>query len=654
MRRSALRLSLVLLAASCGTKPPMMTSGNGIGPFRGLRATPRQLAFTCVVPGCDTTLLVKVQSTVNRRVAIKRVVLSKDSPEYVLTPSITLPAVLGAAADFSIDVKYVPQSAPSADDLRVLVTYTDASPDADDPDRIEPNELEIPLIRRLVGEPALDATPKKLSFGLVRQGEMKELPVVARNVGFGNIALAVDRVDAGHPWVSVRLPATSALVPDAGISVPVRFAPTSRGYYKGDVVLGSSTPAVGEVEFEVEGTSVIDGTVAVEPEERPIDFGEVPRRQRRSVTVQIANIGGNPLTVSGVDLRNDALMNLRVRLAGPVPLTLQPLTRTPVTIELDGTMPGLVDAQLAISSSDPMRSSVEIPIRGTVTEPKLEVSPTTLAWGPQPLGWQVSKPLELRNAGFGTLTIRRVSFVGGSSNLFSFKTVPALPATLATGARASVEVEFRADAMASFNGSVSIESDDPTRQIIEVPLSANGVSCSAGCAVANAMPSCMNGQCAIASCNMGYYNTDGMASNGCECQETGTDPSGFCSMGEYKGVLRDTSGGTAQHTGMVPLADDVDWIRFHAEDATNVFGDDFDVRITLNSADPNIDMCVYRHRTTGHDSACYMEGESCGSRSYRRDGSLGSEDGADFDIKIFRRANAAPTCTTYTVNMSNG
>jgi hypothetical protein len=58
---------------------------NGIGPFRGLRALPRQLAFTCVTPGCDTTLLVKVQSTVNRRVAVKRVILSKPSTEYTLT-----------------------------------------------------------------------------------------------------------------------------------------------------------------------------------------------------------------------------------------------------------------------------------------------------------------------------------------------------------------------------------------------------------------------------------------------------------------------------------------------------------------------------------------------------------------------------------------
>jgi hypothetical protein len=654
-------LALLLVASlglACGNRPPMTVTNNpnGIGPFRGLRAIPRQLAFTCVVPGCDTTLVVKVQSTVNRRVAIKRVTLSKENnTEYTLTPSVMMPAIIGAASEFSIDVKYAPMSAPAADDLRIIVDYTDASPDAEDPDRIEPAKLEIPLVRRLVGEPALDVQPRVLNFGLVRQGEMKTLPVVARNVGFGNIALAVDQVDAGHPWVTVALPTTAALVPDAGVPVPVTFKPTTRGYYKGDVLIGSTTPAVGQVEFEVEGTSFIDGVIALEPEERAIDFGDVARRQRRSITVQAANLGGNPLFISSVTVR-DMSNNVRASLPNAaMNATLEPLKRLPITLDLDASRPGIIDAMLVIASTDAARPSLEIPIRGTVTEPRLEVTPTMIAWGNTPLGWQVPKQLELKNVGFGPLVISRITFVGGTSNLFTLKNVPALPMTLATGGRGSIEVEFRADAMTSFSGSLSIETNDPVQQIVEVPLSAAGVSCMAGCTVANAMPSCMNGQCGIASCNAGYFNTDGMVSNGCECQETGADPSSFCSMGVYKGVLRDTSGGTSQHQGMLPENGDVDWIRFYAEDASNIgFSDDFDVRINLTTTDPSIEMCVYRKGGTSHDSSCYMQGETCGIRSYRRDGSLGSEDGADFDIKIYRRANAAPTCTTYTVSMSNG
>ncbi len=654
--RSPLLFAACLLALGCPNRPPdgSVMMSNGIGPFRGLRALPRQLAFTCVTPGCDTTLLVKVQSTVNRRVAVKRVILSKPSTEYTLTPSQMAPFILGAAADFGVDVRYTPQAAPSADDLKVLVTYTDASPDDQDPDRLEPGELEIPIVRRLVGEPALAVTPEKLSFGLVPTGTTKVLPVTVRNAGFGNIALALDQADAGHPWVSVALPSMVALVPDAGVAVPVRFSPATRGYYRGDVVIGSSTPAVGEVSFEVEGTSFIDAVIALEPEERAIDFGEVPRRQRRSVTVQLANLGGQSLFISSVSVR-DMSNNVRASLPNAMQnATLMPLARVPITIDLDASQAGLVDAMLVVASTDVARPSLEIPIRGTVTEPRLEVNPTMLAWGSVPLGWQVARPVELRNIGVGNLTVRRLTFVGGTSNLYSLKNVPALPATIATGGRTVVEVEFRADTMAAFGGELSIETDDPVNTIITVPLSATGASCNQGCMVPNATPSCMNGACGIASCNMGYHNTDGMLSNGCECQELGMDPAAFCSMGVYKGVLRDTSSGSAQHTGMVPTADDVDWIGFYAEDANNVFGDDFDVRINLTASDPNIVMCVYRQRTSARQGLCSMGESTCDIRSYRRDGNLGTDDGADFDIKVYRRANSAPTCTTYSLSMQNG
>ena len=85
--RTALSLSTLALFVACGTNPNPATpdGGNGVAAFRGLLATPRQLAYTCVIPGCDTTLSVKVQSNVNRRVAIKRIVLSNQNTEYTIT-----------------------------------------------------------------------------------------------------------------------------------------------------------------------------------------------------------------------------------------------------------------------------------------------------------------------------------------------------------------------------------------------------------------------------------------------------------------------------------------------------------------------------------------------------------------------------------------
>jgi hypothetical protein len=652
--RTVLSLSTLALFVACGTNPNPATpdGGNGVAAFRGLLATPRQLAYTCVIPGCDTTLSVKVQSNVNRRVAIKRIVLSNQNTEYTITTPERPPFILGAASDFSIDVRFAPVSAPRSETLELLVTYTDASAE-EGPDRIEAGELKIPLVKRLVGEPVLAATPMVINFGVVRPTQRKELPVTVSNKGFGNIALEVDRADSGVSTVTVGLPQNVALVPDASVPVPFVFAPTVEEYLKTEVELGSSTPNVDPVFVTVEGTSHAWPRVTLEPEETALDFGEIPKGQRQTVTVKLANIGGQDLNVTSLSAM-DPSGRVTVRLPNNMmTATLTPLARLSFTVEINGLMPGPIDVPLRIVSNDPGRPMLDIPIRATITEPKVSAAPTMLDWGTVPMGWVVSKEIELRNTGYGKLTIRRITFVGGTSNLFAFKNLPSLPLQLDRNARAAFEVEFRSQAGAMFGGAVSIETDDPMDPFSEVTLSAEGGTCAAGCPIANGTPSCANGSCGIGMCNTGFYDSDKQASNGCECREIGTDPGGFCSTGLNKGTLRD-NGSSANHTGLIATDTDEDYVIFYAQDDTQIFSDDYDVRVTLSSADPNITMCVSRYDTGTSVNECYADSnKTCGIRTYRHDGSLGREDGAMFYLKIYRTPGAA-TCTPYTVYMSNG
>ncbi len=652
MTRSAL-FAVVLALTACGpAKPPVV--GPVVPAFRGLLATPRQLAFTCVVPGCDTTLTVKVTSNVNRRIAIKRIVLSKPNAEYTLTSTEPPPFILGAASSFTIDVRFAVNSAPRSENLELLVTYTDASAE-ESADRIEAGELKVPLVKRLVGEPVLQATPMTLDFGVVAPTQRRELPVLVKNVGFGNIALEVDRADSGVASLQITLPANIALVPDAGVSVPFVFRPQIEEYLKAEVELSSSTPGVDPVYVMVEGTSHNWPRVALEPEETALEFGEIPRNSRRMVTVRLANIGGRPLNISSLSATDPTN---RVTVSFPGGMTsaiLAPLRRLNIDVSINGTTPGVIDVPLRIVSDDPVRSMLDIPIRAIITEPKLQNAPLAIDWGTVPQGWVVAQPVELKNIGYGALTVRRLTFVGGTSNLFSFRNLPALPMQLERNARVAFEVEFRAQTSAPFIGSISIETDDPVNPFSEIPLKAAGGSCNAGCPITNGTSSClMSGTCSIGSCNVGWHDTDMSASNGCECREIGTETGGFCSTGIDKGTLPD-NGSSANHTGIIHSTDDEDWVRFFGEDRSQIFGDNYNVRITLSSADPNISMCISRYGTA---TVTQCEGagssEQCGLRSYRKDGSYGVEDGAMYYIKIVRNPANAATCTPYTVYMQNG
>ncbi len=652
-----LRISAVSLAAALSACSGMNPTPPGpvVPEFRGLLATPRQLAFTCVVPGCDSTLSVRVSSTVNRRVAIKRVVLSDPNAEYTVTSDQGAPFILGAASEFNIDVRFAPVTAPRSESLKLLVTYTDASAE-EGPDRIEPGELAIPLVKRLVGEPLLAAAPPTVNFGVVAVGSRKEEPVKLKNVGFGNIALQLAAIaDAGVRDLRVDVPSDVALVPDSGIEVPFVFTPQIERYMKANVTLRSPTPGVDPVVVAVEGTSFTAPRVTLEPEETALEFGEIVKGQQQLVTVRVANVGGGALDItslSAVDASN------RVKVSFPDDLTtatLQPLQRIDLEVEIDGRTPGIIDVPLVIASNDPVRPQLTIPIRAIITEPKISSDPTAIDWGTVPMGWVVPKPLELRNVGYGTLTIKAINFVGGQAAVFTLSNLPSLPYTLARDERVAFDIELRAQAAATFAASLSIETDDPMTPFFEVELDANVGSCAGSCPITNGTPDCSaTGVCSVGSCNMGWYDTDMSAANGCECREIGTDPGGFCSMGLNKGTLAD-NGSNANHTGLIPTADDEDYIIFYAQDNSQLFSEDFDVNINLTSSDPGITMCVSRYDTATSVNECYADSnKTCGIRSLRRDGSYGREDGAMFYIKVYRTAGSAPTCTPYTVTMRNG
>lgn len=653
IRLGATVTALVLAACTGNTPNNPMPTGPVVPAFRGLLATPRQLAYTCVVPGCDTTLTVKVTSNVNRRVAIKRIVLSKPNDEYTISTPEAAPFILGAASDFGIEVRFAARSAPRSEAIDLLVTYTDASAE-ESPDRVEAGELRIPLIKRLVGEPQLAATPHTVTFGVVPVTQRKSVDVKVSNEGFGNIALEVDRADSGVAELQIGLPTNAALVPDASVAVPFVFAPQTEAYLKAEVELASSTPGVDPVYVEVEGTSHTWPRIALEPEETALEFGEIPKGMRRQVSVKLANLGGRTLNISSLSAM-DPTGRVTVTFAGGMTsATLDPLQRLSLTVDVNGTTPGMIDVPLRVLSDDPTRGMLEIPIRAVITEPKLQASPTTIDYGTAPMGWVVSREIELKNVGYGALTLKHITFIGGTSNLFTLKNLPPLPTTIDRNARVAFEVEFRSQAGASFQGAVSIETDDPMNPFSEVALKAVGGSCAAGCPITNGTPSCAGGTCSIGSCNTGWYDTDLSASNGCECREIGTDPGGFCSTGVDKGTLAD-NGSSANHTGIISSADDEDYLRFFGEDNSQVFSENYDVNITLSSGDPNIFMCVSRYDTATSVNECYPDSnKTCGIKSYRRDGSYGREDGAMYYIKVYRTQGSAPTCTPYTVYMRNG
>ncbi|MBK7860469.1 MAG: choice-of-anchor D domain-containing protein [Archangiaceae bacterium] len=659
MRRLSSLLA-VLWGVGCTGTPPVTTPDPP-----GLVADPPRLAYLCVTPGCEESQTLEVLVRGKRRAAIKRVLLSGGgSSDFSFTPSETPPFIVGGGSAFTVDVKYTPRGAPAPGEAKLLVTYTDASPD-ESPDRLPPGELVIPLVRRIVGEPFLTVRPGAVQFGVVAVGDAGVKSVRVANEGFGNLVLEIASVDAGHPEFSVTLPQVPAMGPDAGFELPIAFRPVGEHYVRSTVAVYATAEEVPPAYVSVEGTSLSRPRFALEAA-GDVDFGLLQRTKTRSIDRQIVNQGGVDLELRGITVTDPSrdvkvLMPMLLADAG-MPVVLRPLQRLPLSVLVDGQDAGEVDAKISFTTNDPATPVYDWRVRGTVTEPKAQVSPATVNFGNRladggignvPVGWVITRPVEVTNVGFGPLTVKNISLVAGGSTQFSVS-APTLPAVLERNGRLGVEVQFTGATVATFDADLSVETDDAAKFSYAHLHAGVGMCGATTCPIANGTSSCTTGTCQIGTCNAGYYDTDGLAASGCECKEvSGNDPGPFCADKNHLGNFSDSGSGT-QYTGLIALQSDVDLITFTGEDNTQFLSDDYDVKVRLDSADPGIRMCVYRNDGRNLPGSCFFSNESCPSnRSYRDNDTGIGDDSSDYIVKVFRDPQSAPTCTPYTLFISN-
>ena len=98
------------------------------------------------------------------------------------------------------------------------------------------------------------------------------------------------------------------------------------------------------------------------------------------------------------------------------------------------------------------------------------------------------------------------------------------------------------------------------------------------------------GDCYISSCSNGFFDFDGVYSNGCECQQDSYDYSGSggnsCSDARNIGTLNDNAANLVSYTGNILTGTDgneSDWYTFYAEDTADTSCDTFHVRIRFTN-----------------------------------------------------------------------
>jgi hypothetical protein len=316
----------------------------------------------------------------------------------------------------------------------------------------------------VISQPAIEVTPANLDFGGVAAGQTKDLPITVRNTGAA--ALTVSSVTSSNARFTVISPATPFNVAaNAQQSVTVRFAPIARGPQTGTLSINSNDPNRARVDLPLSGNGLAP---VIEVTPASLGFGSVRVGQTKDLPLTVRNPGDVSLAVSSI-----ASSNAQFSVISPAgAFNVAAGSSVTVNVRFAPNSAGAKTGALSINSNDPNRPRVDVSLTGTGVAPVIEVTPSSLSFGNVATGESLSLNLTVRNIGNATLNLSSITSSDPQFTISLLTTTFALPAN----ASVNLRVRFAPTSAGAKSGTLSINSDDPARPRVDVPMTGTGLA----------------------------------------------------------------------------------------------------------------------------------------------------------------------------------
>jgi hypothetical protein len=211
------------------------------------------------------------------------------------------------------------------------------------------------------------------------------------------------------------------------------------------------------------GTRAATGTLAVEVQPNPVNFGRVVVGQKNSQTMRLTNAGKTSLTVTQVQLIGHGYGVTGLSL----PLTLAAGKSTTFTLSFQALWAGNITGTLTITcKGELLPTIINLDGAGITAALKLTPNPTSLSFGSVTVGSTVTKDVKLTNVGNTNVDIKTVSVSGAG-----FTASGGVNVILTPTQSTSVAVSFDPKVAGSVAGKLSVGSNAPA---LAIALSAQG------------------------------------------------------------------------------------------------------------------------------------------------------------------------------------
>ena len=313
-----------------------------------------------------------------------------------------------------------------------------------------------------IGADSLDAIPRVIDFGTLRQGmtvadTVHVFDMNAEKVGF--MAVSSDST------VLTNRPRAVGPFDLGGRGWPVRVAYTATelGPFSGTLTITSATDDPTPIVVQIRAS--VTGIVQAMPDS--LAFGEVLLGQSDSLTVRVTNPNADALRISAIDFaRSDSNFVTDVAL----PLTVAGRDSAAIAVRFNPRMRGVIRDTLRIATGD---TTFSIPLSGRGAQSLPRVDYDELDFGTVGQGKDSLQTVTVSNDGNIAQIISDVMITGDGFALASAAGLPdsALPDTLNAGDTRAIRVRFAPGMAGDHQGTLRIVL---TAETLEIGLSGTG------------------------------------------------------------------------------------------------------------------------------------------------------------------------------------
>jgi hypothetical protein len=443
-----------------------------------LEATPDPISFSAIPVGSEATQSLTLQNSGGQSLSISKIeligVLQGESFSLVGLDTWSFPRILERGESTKLTVRYAPLGT-GVSSAYIKITHDGSNSDEEGATRVRVLSTEITGILR--------ATPNPMDFGFVKAEEGKSLTLTLENQGQAELTINTvfwERNEDGSFAIEQDLTLPKRLKPQETATMVIRYVPKSL-QAEASLLFGHDAAVVPLV-VRVVGQR---DAPRIEVTPRALVFDDVPVGMEGDRQVTIKNIGSLPLTVSALRLGQGTAASFSLPNLPSLPLRIEPDATAQVTVRYKAQDASKDTGLLEIESDDPEAPQVTVTLQAQPSGCSLLVQPAQLLFLRSE-----EKSITLSNEGSGDCTIHKASFSVTTSREFDFAKAPTLPTTIKPNEVFSLAIRFtNADDKAD-QGMLILETDDPQRKVIEIPLMSRDPS-SSPCEL-QAIPSTLN------------------------------------------------------------------------------------------------------------------------------------------------------------------